>query len=232
VLIVATIVCAVACLALIDSERRAAHHLLDGVDKTRAQRDRVVTKTIASLAFVAVALLATSDGKPLPDDYRMWITVGLAAGVLGDVFLLGKSSNAFLAGLVAFLIGHVLYVVACADLVPIQSWANHAGAYGGIPGAIGAGVLVWLWPRLGGMRIPVLLYVVTIIAMVVGAIAVYRAGALPECNGKLLCAGAVLFFVSDLAVARDKFVSSGFINRAWGLPAYYAGQLLIAWSLH
>ena len=47
----------------------------------------------------------------------------------------------------------------------------------------------------------------------------------------LLLAGAALFFVSDLAVARDKFVGASFLNRAWGLPAYYAGQLLIAWSL-
>jgi len=46
-----------------------------------------------------------------------------------------------------------------------------------------------------------------------------------------LLAGAALFFVSDLAVARDRFVAPGFANRLWGLPAYYAGQLLIAWSI-
>ena len=32
--------------------------------------------------------------------------------------------------------------------------------------------------------------------------------------------GAVMFFVSDLSVARDKFVAPGFGNRAWGLPLY------------
>ena len=65
-------------------------------------------------------------------------------------------------------------------------------------------------------------YVVAITAMVIGAIALG--------NPRFL-AGAALFFASDLAVARDKFVAPGFTNRAWGLPAYYAGQLLIAWSL-
>ncbi len=42
--------------------------------------------------------------------------------------------------------------------------------------------------------------------------------------------GAVLFFLSDLAVARDKFVTPGFPNRAVGLPMYYAAQILFAVS--
>jgi len=46
-----------------------------------------------------------------------------------------------------------------------------------------------------------------------------------------LVLGAIAFFASDLSVARDKFVVRNYVNRAWGLPAYYAGQLLIAWSL-
>ena len=38
------------------------------------------------------------------------------------------------------------------------------------------------------------------------------------------------FFVSDLAVAREQFVSEGFVNKTWGLPLYYAAQLLFAVS--
>jgi len=40
--------------------------------------------------------------------------------------------------------------------------------------------------------------------------------------------GAVLFFLSDLLVARDRFVAPGFGNRLLGLPLYYAAQLLLA----
>ena len=43
--------------------------------------------------------------------------------------------------------------------------------------------------------------------------------------------GAVMFTASDIAVVRDRFISKDFINRAWGLPLYYAAQLLIAWSI-
>ena len=44
----------------------------------------------------------------------------------------------------------------------------------------------------------------------------------------LILVGAVAFFVSDLAVARERFVRSSFLNRAWGLPLYYGGVILLA----
>jgi uncharacterized membrane protein YhhN len=43
--------------------------------------------------------------------------------------------------------------------------------------------------------------------------------------------GACAFFASDLAVARERFVVHSVANKLWGLPAYYAGQLLLAWSI-
>lgn len=40
--------------------------------------------------------------------------------------------------------------------------------------------------------------------------------------------GAVLFLLSDVAVAVDRFKGGSLANKAWGLPSYYAGQLLLA----
>jgi hypothetical protein len=40
-----------------------------------------------------------------------------------------------------------------------------------------------------------------------------------------------MFYASDLAVARDRFVARVFLNRAWGLPLYFGGQLVIAASM-
>jgi uncharacterized membrane protein YhhN len=166
-----------------------------------------VAKVVASLAFLGVGLLAAP---------MTWLTAGLALGVIGDVALLGKGQRAFLAGLGAFLLGHIAYVVGIAQLHPALDVR-----YAVLPIAVGAGALWQLWPHLGSMKIPVIAYVLVIVAMVVGALPL----------GGRLALGAVLFFASDLSVARDKFVASTFANKAWGLPAYYAGQLLIAWSL-
>ena len=72
------------------------------------------------------------------------------------------------------------------------------------------------------MKGPVVAYVVAIVAMVIAAIAL---------GDTRFVIGAALFFASDLAVARDKFVAPGVINHAWGSPAYYAAQLLIAMTI-
>lgn len=201
-MLAATFVCAIACLVLVGAEYRKAKTL------------RIASKTIASLAFIAVGVLAYT-----PTPYAMWIVAGLVLGAVGDIALLGKSDRAFMGGLVAFLLGHIAYVVAIAVVVPPAGWMSPLAL---VPAVIGAGALAWLWPHLGSMKLPVIVYVLTIVTMVVGALAVRHA---------VLTTGAVLFFASDLAVARDKFVAAGFVNRAWGLPCYYAGQLFIAWSL-
>jgi hypothetical protein len=40
--------------------------------------------------------------------------------------------------------------------------------------------------------------------------------------------GALAFYASDLAVARQRFVAESFANKLWGLPLYYGAQLLLA----
>ena len=86
-----------------------------------------------------------------------------------------------------------------------------------------------LWPSLSPtLKRLVPIYVTVITLMVIGAIAIASHGAWP---GRVrLWWGAILFFASDTAVAND-LIADDVSNRLWGLPAYYAGQLLIAWSL-
>jgi uncharacterized membrane protein YhhN len=44
----------------------------------------------------------------------------------------------------------------------------------------------------------------------------------------VLLAGAIGFLASDVAVARERFVARSPWNQRWGLPLYYASQLLLA----
>ena len=206
---IATAICALACAALVIAEWRG-HVTL-----------RLASKMLASLAFVALGARALGSG-----GFGSCVFIGLVLGAAGDIALLGHGKRAFLGGLVLFLGGHLAYVVAIAHREPVTRWLSDAGPLGLAPIAVGAFVLAVLWPRLGALRFAVVAYVVVIVAMVVGAIAATRAEVVPL----QFAAGAILFFASDLAVARDRFVASGFSNRAWGLPAYYAGQLLIAWT--
>lgn len=84
----------------------------------------------------------------------------------------------------------------------------------------------WLRPNLDEAMVgPVAAYVVVISVMVIAALA--TAGF--DLDGRIV-AGAGLFYMSDLFVARQRFVAPGFVNRLVGLPLYYAGQILLALS--
>jgi uncharacterized membrane protein YhhN len=209
-----TAACAFACLVLVYAEYRGHARL------------RIASKLLASAAFVALAAPAWNDSP-----FACWMIVGLVFGAIGDAALLGRGRRWFLAGLVAFLVGHVAYVGGFALLIAPERWLGAAGWPVVLPIAVGGVALAVLWNRLGALRIPVIVYVLVIVAMVIGALAVYRADALPDPARTRLLVGATLFFLSDLAVARDRFVGRAFSNKLWGLPAYYAGQLAIAWSI-
>jgi uncharacterized membrane protein YhhN len=195
---------------------------------------RVKTKPLASAAFLVVAIaLAPSRAYGLIGftGPARWIALGLVLGAIGDILLMYPGDRAFLGGLVAFLGGHVAYVVAFASEVPIRHWPD-APLYLIVPPIVGAGVaLAWLWRHLGKMRGPVIAYVVVITVMVIGALVCAWGTRAAPLRPYIAAAGALLFFASDLSVARDRFVRAELVNRAWGLPAYYAAQLLFAWSI-
>lgn len=179
---------------------------------------RLVAKLLASAGFLAVALAAGA----LDSSFGRWMLAALVLSALGDIFLLGKSEPAFLAGLGSFLAAHLLFAVAflVRGIAP-------AGPVAVVPlGLFTWWVLRWLGPHLSDrMRAPVTVYALAISSMGVLAVAT----AVDSWDGRIP-AGALLFIISDLAVARENFVSSGFENRLVGLPLYYGGQLLLAWA--
>jgi uncharacterized membrane protein YhhN len=169
---------------------------------------RAITKIGASLAFLALGLLPGPRG-PL----AAGLLAGLALSVVGDAALLSARRTWFLGGLAAFLLAHLAYAAAFASGGTAVPWVALPVA------AFLAGTLGWLWPRLGPMRAPVVAYCLAIGAMLWLAQGVDR----PEVR-----LGALLFAASDLCVARDRFVRPGLVNRAIGLPLYYAAQVLLA----
>ncbi|MEW5721709.1 MAG: lysoplasmalogenase [Thermodesulfobacteriota bacterium] len=193
-------------------------------EKKEDTRGRLLTKTPLSLLFIVAALVQSP-----PDAlYFRFILVGLILCLAGDVFLALTSPKAFLLGLISFLLGHVLYVFAFGRLVGPAAWWS-VGTL--VVFIAGAAVYVWLWPRLGPMKVPVLAYVLVISLMLSGAWAVFRFPAAGKTGPFMVLLGALLFYLSDLLVARDRFVRPEFLNRRFGLPMYYAGQFLLAFSV-
>jgi uncharacterized membrane protein YhhN len=178
-------------------------------------------KLIAATAYIAAAwsLSAMDSG------YGRVLLLGMAFCWMGDLLLVSNNSRSlFLLGLASFLLGHVAYIGAFA--VTGVSLPAVLGA-GLVMAVFAWAVLRWLKPHLDDrMRRPVWLYVIAISLMMAMAIGVYA-----NDGNWLIPLGALLFLLSDLAVARDRFIAPGFINRAWGLPVYFSGQMVLAMSV-
>ncbi len=179
-----------------------------------------VFKVIASTAFV---LFAVGRGA-LESPYGRWILLALALSWVGDLLLILRGKGFFLAGLASFLAAHLAFSAAFLVRGVNGDWIAAGGA-----GLLVAAALAgwWVLPHVRRkapqMMAPVVVYIVAIAVMVSLA-----AGASADAADRRILFGAVVFFLSDLSVARDRFIAPGWINRAWGLPLYYGAQFLLA----
>lgn len=181
---------------------------------------RSAAKVAASSAFIAIAAVngaATSF-------YGRAMLIALVFSWVGDILLLSARNSFLTAGIAAFLLAHFGFAAAFASL-EIDT-AAMAVAFS-IMAAFGALMLRWLWPHLDGLyKIAVPVYVAAIVVMTSLAAAVSAAS-----GAYIAVAAAIIFTVSDISVARDRFVRRSIVNKVWGLPLYYAAQIMLAVSV-
>jgi len=170
-------------------------------------------------------LLVAVDGRGSEGSFYSYaVTAGLACSLAGDVFLM-LPSDRFVAGLASFLVAQLLYT---------------AGFMSGMGLRLSLGVLVPLLvygvvmfsvlsPHLGSMKLPVSVYMAAILVMVWQAWErwLWARGA----DALLASLGAVLFLISDSALALNRFRRRYGSARALTLSTYFAAQWLIALSV-
>jgi uncharacterized membrane protein YhhN len=193
-------------------------------EKQGNRKAALPTKTLLSSLFIITALL---QPHPLPG-YFYLLLIGLIFCLGGDVFLALPQEKMFLCGLVSFLLGHVFYVTAFFAIAHLHQW-TWVGL--GICLVLSGGIYFWLRPHLGSMHLPVLFYVIVITVMVVGAWSIIGDNQLSLTGRVVVFVGAVSFYFSDVFVARDRILKPEFLNRLIGLPLYYFGQFLLAFSV-
>ncbi len=184
---------------------------------------RMVSKALAAGSFIdyALAMGALDAGAP-----RYWVFAALVLSALGDLCLLRTEEGFFLAGIGAFLLGHLAYIGAFVTLG--VSWLGIM-----LSGVVVAflAALIWRWvsPHTGSLTRAVAAYVVVISVMVTMAVG---SAFFAQSAGRLaLLVAAIGFFLSDICVARDRFIAPGADNRVVGLPLYFGSQLIFAGSI-
>ena len=193
----------------------------------------VILKGSASVVFVVLGLLSMR----LAGDqgFARLVVAGLILGAVGDVllnlrFVFEKAGQKiFLAGIAAFLTGHILYLAA---LIP----GSRSLPLCLLCGAAAAALLLWwIFSRVGAVKRAFKIFGIVYIGVIVlmTAVAIGRLMAEPGSVSALLYVlGALLFTASDVVMILNTFGSTQkFSMRAANLTLYYLGQLLIAVSL-
>ncbi len=189
----------------------------------------VVLKGLASLCFVILGFLCAPQGS-----ISNRILCGLILGCIADVLLNlrlvfpKKGQLIFLVGILVFLAGHVLYLAA---ILPLSLYTLTYVIIGIILTAL---LMIWIFSRITAKTAFKIFGVVYIGAVVLlNCVAIGNMFTGPSRFTQVFAAGALLFLISDIVLILntfgDRFKQS---LRNTNIGLYYAGQLLIALSLH
>ena len=191
----------------------------------------VILKGLASLMFVLLGVAASHTANDLR--FARLVVTGLELGCIADImlnlrFVFKKAGQKiFLVGIVIFLAGHVMYLIALlgkAKLVWFWLLIGAAATYF---------IIRWVFSRITAkkaFKIFGVFYLGAITLMTCTAIGTLITAA--SLQAVLFVVGAVSFLVSDIVLILNTFGSeTKFSLRITNLSFYYAAQLIIALSL-
>jgi uncharacterized membrane protein YhhN len=184
---------------------------------------RLLLYVFKPLTILFIILIAVQVKSPASSFYRYMIIGGLIFSLAGDVFLM-LPSDRFIQGLVSFFVAHLFYIAALIFEGGQETHFRIIFAFM----LYGMLMVQLLWPHLGKMRLPVLAYMLVILMM--GWTATGRWIGTKQPGSLFAFLGAILFIISDSALAVDRFKGHFTKAQVYILTTYFAAQWLIALS--
>lgn len=160
----------------------------------------------------------------------VWFGAGIVLSLIGDVFLMVSLDRFFMTGLIAFLLAHLAYVVGFNLPLPaLSSWGFLLSimiGWGGV--RLIRRVLSALAAKgQSRLRIPVIAYGLVISIMLLSAMLKLTDLSWSARASLLVSVGAMLFYLSDIILAWNKFVAPIQHGRIYNIGAYHLGQIAI-----
>lgn len=184
-----------------------------------------IARWVKPLLMPSLAIAAMQDRR-IPRMTARFIICALIFHAAGDILLLFNGENYFIAGIGAFFIGHILYLVSLWGLL---DGIKAAGKIGIIALTTGLAVGLMLPYRISGfLQICAYIYGTTLLSLVsfslTGLIRGHR-------NAVLSLIGGVLFVISDSLIAISAFHSLHLpFHDSLIMLTYLAAQFLIVIS--
>ncbi len=203
--------------------------VLAALEALALQKNWFKLEVIAKPAVMIVLFiwLVTSAGL---EGALLWFGLGILFSLVGDVLLMISLDRLFLAGLAAFLLAQIAYIIGFNIPVPEMSIWGVALAL--IIGMGGARVIRRILEAAtakgqGRMRIPIAVYGVVISLMLLSAMLKQFDITWEAWAGLLVGVGAFLFYISDIILAWNKFVAPIPHGRIYNIAAYHLGQIAL-----
>ena len=159
---------------------------------------------------------------------KLIIVSALVFSLIGDILLMcvDESPNYFLFGLVAFLLAHVMYAVAF-----LRHRNKTANPFGFVIFLMlyAAGLFYLSKDGLNELLIPVIIYMLVILAMVTAAF--LRRGNVPKLSYTFVLLGALFFMISDSILAVNKFYTPLDYSSISIMTTYASAQYLIIFGI-
>lgn len=189
--------------------------------RVKKEKETALSLTFKGLSTLIAAALCFAGALSGGSAFAWWMTAGLLACLIGDIAI----GIRLTAGVLAFLTGHLCYIAAFLYLAPYSSWSLLAFA-----GILALAYILFyrVLDKTGDAKVPLCVYAVVISAML--SIALLLPLTLGR-HGLVPAAGALLFVLSDMLLARTMYVRSSRFKEAVSLACYYAGQYLLAISV-
>ena len=159
-----------------------------------------------------------------------WFGLGILLSLIGDVLLMISLDRFFLLGLVAFLLAHIFYVIGFNIPLPaLSAWSVILVVLIGWGGSkVIRRILVSVDEKgQGRMRLPIILYSMVISVMLLSAMIKLNDLTWTASAALLVSLGAFLFYLSDIILAWNKFVTPIPHGRIYNIAAYHLGQILL-----
>lgn len=153
-----------------------------------------------------------------------YFVLGLFFSFLGDLLLLGTGEVYFIFGLLFFLIAHVFYIIMVLRLIPARKPKDFIMA--GVPFLLLFLVLMnVLFAGLGSMKIPVIIYAMTISFFGIVSLLLYLQSKTKI--SLLLLVGVLIFISSDTILALNLFYKTQSFYPLLIMMTYVLAQYLI-----
>ncbi len=160
----------------------------------------------------------------------LWFGLGIVLSLAGDVLLMISLDRFFTFGLVAFLLAHIAYIIGFN--IPLPEFSLWGIVFAVMVSLGGARIIRRILGAIAAkgqtrMRMPIIVYSTVISIMLLSAM-IKLMDLTWDANAALwVSGGAFIFYISDIILAWNKFVSPIQHGRIYNIAAYHLAQIML-----